>query len=230
VAIEQIRRSLRLKNDHTLKEVTIKSNTSRLTTIVPPELHTITLTEQKEYGSLGQYLLYMIEGSQISLKIPIFLMQTGFPPKLIPIIGTYIDHTKIDYRFILQEQYLNLPMNNVMKVTINRRIDVFGKSISVDVVLRPGVLDTKDYFDNTMADMVGYYRAKEFYKPRFENPGDIDPRTNTIHWEPNITTNEKGEAMVSFYNSAQTGKNRIIIQGITNTGQPLVSTADYLVK
>ena len=150
--------------------------------------------------------------------------------KGVPVTGIYVDKSPINYCHLCQEQYLNLPMSNILKVTIKRIEDVYGKHTSVDIIMRPGVLDTKDYFDNTMADMAGYYKAREFYKPRFDKPDAIDPRTNTIHWEPNITTNEKGEATVSFYNTEQTGKIRLVAEGISPNGTPLAETGSYEVK
>jgi hypothetical protein len=103
--------------------------------------------------------------------------------------------------------------------------------MSVNLVIRSGVLKPKDYFDNTMADMVGYYKAREFYKPtQQEMNNNLDTRINTIHWEPDITTNEKGEASISFYNTAQAGNIRLVVQGITNTGIPVAATATYNVK
>ena len=238
--IERIRKSLKLKADHNLKEVVIRANQSRLVTKLPPEIHAITLNEQKEYDNLGQYLLYMVEGaaygygaclscSTIPESASIFLIQKGVSPKTILISGKYADGSAIDC-YACQDQYLGLNMSNILKVTINRSENVFGKNISVNVILRPGVLDVKNYFNYAMADMTGYYKAREFYKPKLEKPDAIDPRTNTIHWEPNIITNEKGEATISFYNIEQTGKIRLVAEGISSNGTPLAATASYEVK
>lgn len=236
--IERIRESLKLKADHNLKEVTIKAHTSKLYTRLPPEVHPITLVEQKEYDNLAQYLSYMVEGSSITSDscywcigspgiLSRYVMQGE---KRVPVTGVYVDKSPIDYCHLCQEQYLNLPMSDILKVTINRVEDVYGKQTSVAIVMRPGVLDTKDYFDNTMADMVGYYKAREFYKPRLDNTNAIDLRTNTIYWEPNIISDEKGSATLSFYNTAQTGKMRLIAEGIAPDGTPIVATVIYEVK
>jgi hypothetical protein len=97
--------------------------------------------------------------------------------------------------------------------------------------LRPNVLETADYFDDTMADMVGYNRARIFYSPKFDNLDErIDQRTNTIHWQPNIVTDNNGEATVSFYNTVQTGKIKVVVQGVTHSVVPVVSNTVYSVK
>ena len=227
--IERIRKSLKLKADHNLKEVVIRANQSRLVTKLPPEIHAITLNEQKEYDNLGQYLLYMVEGSRLGWNngIVILILIDGKWVRT-PLLVTYADGSKPDK--YMDGELLSQPLSNILKVTINRMEDVYGKHISVNLVIRTGVLETKDFFDNTMADMIGYYKAREFYKPNAAKPDAIDLRTNTIHWEPNITTNEKGEATITFYNTTQTGKIRLVAEGITPNGTPLAATASYEVQ
>lgn len=241
-AIDKFKRATRIPESHQLKEVVIKGNNSRLVTRVPPEIHNITLAEQKEYSNLAQFLLSLIERSGLAYgncrycspeAIPGTrnLILTGFPPKNINVKGVYADNSKIDYCNVCQEDYLALPMNNVLKVTINRSYDVFWLSVSVNVILRPGCLKNEDYFDNTAADMTGYYKARIFYSPKFESKDEKpDMRTHTIHWEPNIVTDKNGEAVVFFNNTDQKNKVVVLVQGITDSGTPLVASVGYEVK
>ena len=245
-AIEAIKRKLNLKAGHNLKQVRIRASTSRVNVELPPQIHQITLTEHKSYTNLAQYLLDMVSGTRL---LYMNCQRCGVPPSVIyssatpgfvgdsraisrvTVKGAYADRSKIDTCNICQEDYLNQPMVNILKVTITPIQTAYGIRYRADVLLRPGVLETKNYFDNTMADMVGYYKAREFYKPtRQEMNNNLDTRTNTIHWEPNITTNDEGEATVSFYNTVQAGNIRLVVQGITNTGIPLAATGTYNVK
>jgi hypothetical protein len=87
----------------------------------------------------------------------------------------------------------------------------------------PGVLNP---------ELKGYYQAKTFYKPLYDNPASqtkTDLRA-TLHWEPNITTDANGEATVTFYNADPKGKIRIVAEGITDKGVPISTTATYVVK
>ncbi|TKG94560.1 hypothetical protein EYV94_11465 [Puteibacter caeruleilacunae] len=66
-----------------------------------------------------------------------------------------------------------------------------------------------------------YYKHREFYQPNYDkenNPGVPDAR-NTLLWQPNIVTDENGEATVSFYcsdvNVPFVGK----IEGVDGSGQ-----------
>jgi hypothetical protein len=231
-----------------LKTVQVKSN--GISEVYPPEVHPITAAEHKEYGSLGHYLIYMIPGAHMEFggcsgglvcqneyKDPgLSLLETGYcdahnvPITLqrVSIRGTYTDHSKLEPA--CDNDYLGLPISSVLKVTINHRETGRGVGYSVNVVMRPGVLGMKDIFDNTMADVVGYTKARTFFKPRYEAPEDKPDYRTTIHWEPGITTDAKGEATISFYNADPKTKVHLLVQGITDKGVPVVATAAYLVK
>ncbi len=61
----------------------------------------------------------------------------------------------------------------------------------------------------------------QFYSPKYNvAPGAViepDYRT-TIHWEPNITTDQNGKAKVSFYTSDIAGKYTVTVAGVDVTG------------
>ncbi|MFT3902032.1 MAG: Plug domain-containing protein [Niabella sp.] len=64
--------------------------------------------------------------------------------------------------------------------------------------------------------------AKQFYSPRYSSPDeetvfpDLRP---TIYWEPNVITDKKGEAHVSFYTSESKGSYLVIVQGTDLAGR-----------
>nr|WP_121269251.1 hypothetical protein [Pedobacter schmidteae] len=63
---------------------------------------------------------------------------------------------------------------------------------------------------------------KQFYSPRYRsNAADksiLDIRS-TIHWVPNLVTNEKGEVTVSFYAADQAASYTIVMEGTDMNGQ-----------
>ncbi len=69
-------------------------------------------------------------------------------------------------------------------------------------------------------NMLGYHKAKEFYKPAFQNVNDSKTyKTKTVFWKPEIITDNYGKANVSF-SIDDNIKNIIIeIEGITNKGK-----------
>ncbi|WP_114941047.1 TonB-dependent receptor [Mucilaginibacter endophyticus] len=67
----------------------------------------------------------------------------------------------------------------------------------------------------------GFYKARTFYSPKYTaanvNTNTPDYRT-TIFWEPNIVTNETGEASFSYFNADTRGIYRVTIEGIDANG------------
>ncbi len=68
----------------------------------------------------------------------------------------------------------------------------------------------------------GFHIQKTFYKPKYEPNSETtlnqDLRT-TIHWEPNIVTDENGKASFDFYTSDEAGKYLITIEGLDFNGR-----------
>jgi len=66
----------------------------------------------------------------------------------------------------------------------------------------------------------GYYKAREFYSPQYNEPASkpkVDLRT-TIYWNPNVATDKDGNASVEYFNADAKGTYRIVIEGIDNNG------------
>lgn len=65
--------------------------------------------------------------------------------------------------------------------------------------------------------------AKQFYSPRYTTPAQetiLPDMRQTIYWNPNVITDEKGEAAVSFYTSESNSRNYlVIIQGTDLKGR-----------
>jgi hypothetical protein len=233
IAREQIKQKFSFSGINALKTVQIKSNIGEL----PPETYAITATEQKEYGSVGQYVASLIPNSHWVMpddEPP--LLYTGYIlPSLfrVSVRGAYSDRSPVTVGREprpIDDEYWGLPMNKVLKVTIFCYQSVDGKVYSVLVLMRPGALKVHDTFDNTMADVVGYTKARVFYKPRYETPDNKPDYRSTLHWEPNITTDAKGEATINYYNADPKTKIQVIVQGVTGKGVPVAATAGYEVK
>lgn len=69
----------------------------------------------------------------------------------------------------------------------------------------------------------GYYEVREFYAPDYSAPVDSlagmrDFRT-TIHWAPNIVTDESGAASFEFYTADAPGTYRILVEGLDVYGR-----------
>lgn len=69
----------------------------------------------------------------------------------------------------------------------------------------------------------GYYEVREFYVPDYDIPTDSlagmkDLRT-TVHWAPNIVTDQNGAASFEFYTAESPGSYRIVVEGLDVDGR-----------
>ncbi|WP_286844855.1 hypothetical protein KCV26_13940 [Petrimonas sulfuriphila] len=65
----------------------------------------------------------------------------------------------------------------------------------------------------------GYYGKREFYQPdEFDILSSIPDSRNTLLWEPNVVTDENGEATVSFYCSDINNKFKMYVEGAGGNG------------
>lgn len=74
--------------------------------------------------------------------------------------------------------------------------------------------------------------VKSYYKANYSdenlNTENSDYRL-TIHWEPNIETDNKGEAILDYYNAGYNSYVVGVIQGMSNTGEPIFGNFRYKV-
>ncbi len=236
---ERVKQKFTFGGVNNLKTVQITGYSNAL----PVQTYPITLAEQKDFTTIGDFVInhipnahwQMDEGDRERPPSPPRIFTGYIPPYMFPVSvhGVYTDHEKIVVGMAPKpdvDEYWEQTMDRVLKVTIRGRQTVDGKVYSVELLLRPGSLKSKDFYDNTMADFVGYTKARVFYAPRYEAPGDKPDYRTTIHWEPVITTDAKGEATVSFYNADPKGKVTVVVQGVTDKGVPVSAIAGYVVK
>jgi len=87
----------------------------------------------------------------------------------------------------------------------------------------PGLLHTK---------IIGFHKAREFavFDPNaVGNSNRPDIRT-TLHWNPDLRTDAKGEVWEAFKTSDQIGNFIIIAQGLRKDGLPIFGTASFRVE
>jgi hypothetical protein len=77
-----------------------------------------------------------------------------------------------------------------------------------------------------------YHLFKEFYQPNYDkNPNEkaIEDFRNTLVWNPEVITNEKGEAKITFYTSDIVGKFFVDLEGLDTNGLLGVNRAEFFV-
>lgn len=131
----------------------------------------------------------------------------------------------VDGMFVGRDVFLNMYPRDVERIEIFRGTSaaIFGVRGGTGVILaytrRPGYQG----FDDVMElMMLGYHQPREFYTDYVEISdlfrGKEKPE-RTIHWEPDLTTDENGSLNLSFPASGITDKLRIRIEGTGYEGR-----------
>jgi hypothetical protein len=72
-------------------------------------------------------------------------------------------------------------------------------------------------------DYEGMQLQREFYSPVYDTPQLVKSRLpdfrTVLYWAPDVNTDLKGNARVSFYTSDKAGKYVAVFQGVTNSGK-----------
>ncbi|TVR75173.1 MAG: hypothetical protein EA408_01035 [Marinilabiliales bacterium] len=79
----------------------------------------------------------------------------------------------------------------------------------------------------------GYYNAREFYSPVYDDPESRDSRPDyrtTLFWNPDISVDGNGRARVSFFTSDKLSAFRVIVEGLTETGIPVYASGEFRVE
>ncbi len=68
----------------------------------------------------------------------------------------------------------------------------------------------------------GIQYHREFYAPKYENTAAQASRIpdfrNLLYWNPNVTVDATGSTQLQFFTSDQTGKYRVVVQGMSKNG------------
>ena len=108
-----------------------------------------------------------------------------------------------------------------------------GRNFLVDILVKePSELSTNDELfkiNKRITTVDGYSRQYEFYAPEYPNGpvlGDVDYR-RTLYWNPNVITDNDGNANVEFYNNSVTRNFKMSAAGITPGGIPYIFDTDF---
>lgn len=151
-----------------------------------------------------------------------------------------------DVNLFLNNMRVTLTVINTIPANLIDRVDVFkGPDAAVFGANSAGgaiLFYTKSGYEPPVEGLgenlfgftkKGYTVQKKFYAPiydaNYEETGIPDFRIS-LHWEPQITTDENGEAKVTWYNSDDSGDLfQVMIEGISKNGQIGSARANYVI-
>jgi hypothetical protein len=78
--------------------------------------------------------------------------------------------------------------------------------------------------------VVGYSVSRKFYTPVYDSAEEPEKKAdikNTIYWNPLVRSDSTGVAIETFYQSDETGKMIIVVEGVTKEGKLCRGVAGY---
>jgi len=88
----------------------------------------------------------------------------------------------------------------------------YGDEANYITPLQPGL---------TLYSFKGFYKAKEFYSPKYTPDKKVSLADNrkTVYWQPILVTDKDGKASFDYFNAGGTGKYRVVVEGIDGNGK-----------
>lgn len=103
--------------------------------------------------------------------------------------------------------------------------NIYGGGAATGVIL----INTKGWSPTERTDYStklyapkGFTSTREFYSPKYgvsERADILADQRSTVYWSPVVSVNKEGKASVSYFNTGNEGKYRIVIEGIGANGQ-----------
>ncbi len=227
-----------LKNIHQLNEVTIKASKKRnrpkpdVTNSAnlngPGMADQIISAEQLNPSTfLNDGLLGMVRGVVIKKEVAysyLVIMHTpsgSSPPPMVLIINGALQRGGFGLNDILTNS-----VKTVEVLTSKQFLGIYGGDAdggALVVTLKTGaeLASTIPSSGTLKLYFNGFYKAKEFYSPKYDNPKantQIADLRSTVYWNPNIITDKDGKATFEYFNADTKGTYKVVVEGIDDDG------------
>ncbi len=205
------------KPDYVLKEKDINPSYGNLLQTLPGKVPGLVIREVNNQGEGPKRVVYIERGGRNSSLL--------FPKQVIVTINDVIVSGAPEDILSSIDPY------SVESVEISTRVNVLygdsGGNGIVSIYTKHGY--SPPVVRNSLAtlNVPGYASAKEFKSPNYEDEliakNYLDYRS-TLYWNPKVQTDaETGSASVSFFAASRPGIYRIVVEGVTQNGEPIRS-------
>lgn len=117
----------------------------------------------------------------------------------------------------------------------NNNPNASGGAVISIVTRRDGPRSLQARLENGILNIThpGYHQARSFYAPNYRQtlPNHEKPDLRTaIHWQPNLTFDTTGNALLEFYTADSPTTYEVRIEGMTKDGRPVFIHQDFFVE
>ncbi|MGI4759718.1 MAG: TonB-dependent receptor plug domain-containing protein [Janthinobacterium lividum] len=177
----------------------------------------------------GLSIFQVLQGRVAGLSI------TGSPPDMsVQIRGAGTPLFILDGMRVDADAISSIPANQVESVEVFKGPEaaIFGNGANGGVIAIYTKRGDKNYRGTDVAPspgllvvkLPGFYQAKEFYQPRYGAPvlnaPASDARRLTLYWDPEFSTDIKGQGEFLFYTADGRGNFQISTEGVSLAGDP----------
>ncbi|MGQ7944240.1 hypothetical protein [Flavobacterium sp. WC2509] len=222
------------KPDNFLKEVKITSKKKFDSTsmIGIPEFTYVADTSAANFVDIYQLIENVIPGTTVELtegdfpRLTVRFFRYKHPPVFV-IDGFREGLDRLD--FVLPSEVLKIEA-----IREPQSGQYYGSKSGVIAITTNGNKRKPKVFHTIYNELEGFYTARVFYVPDPSKPNpELDDNAavrNTIYWTPYLNPDKTGNASVSYFNSSVETKVKVVLEGMTASGIPVVKKMYYTIK
>ena len=183
----------------------------------------ITPQDYKDYELLNNFLVHRKPGVVVDPDSEGVLFQAS-GQKIRP--RFMVDKKEDIYE---RMDYYTLPMTVIETVTIRHMLSAAGADVYLIYLrLKPEAFERKD-LNLINTTITGYYEARTFYQPVRNSQNNKNDLRTTLYWNPDAGTGATHKSL-NFYNAGNKGKVNVVVQGLTEKGEPIYGISSYQVQ
>ncbi len=209
------------KPDHVIKRSDLNLNYGNLLLAMPGKVPGLIVRQSYSEGQGMRWVVYVERGKNSSIN--------NAKEVIVTVNDVLMSGTP-------EEILSNIDPAIVETIEVKKGINVLYGSLGGSGIV--SIYTKKDYQKNesmkalSVMKVPGYSRAREFSAPDYSDPqtdtSQADYRS-TVYWNPKVKPDDKtGAASVSFFASDLPGKYQVVVEGITQNGEPVRGT--YLIE
>lgn len=192
--------------------------------------HTYVAKEKgPNFATIFLLIQFSVPGVTVSGKSVRFNSSNG--PALILIDGVEAEMEDLD--FVIPDDVAKIESIKTARASV---FGSKGANGALAIYTKEGSINSKKnkVFHSITKQITGFQNTRIFYSPDYNDPKTLTPEKtdirNTLYWNPYIHPDENGNAEISYYNNDVSTEVKVILEGITNNGIPIVLKTNYNIQ